>query len=168
MSELQPGADETPLPGMAWVLRVCKRKLASKNGELIHEGQFVPTSKEKAEDPKHRISVWAEDLTTEEQAYGFTGTDAQNAVIVRLNVDQIHAIRPRPDAEDIPHLRVEWHYRYLHGEDGSKIQDPAPGAKGHSGIRDLTIGNKLQTRSLREQLAELANREYKTRTSGGC
>ena len=167
MSELQPGADGEPLPSGEWVSRVCKKKNASKSGDIIHEGQFGPTDKEKKEDPKHRISVWAEKLTTEEQAFGFTGTDSENAVLARLNVDDVRNLRPEPDSEDIPHLQVEWHYRIVTDEAGSRIQDPSPGAKGHAGIRDLTRGNKIQRRSLRVQLAELAQKEYEVRNSGG-
>jgi hypothetical protein len=158
--------DEMPLSDHEWVQRVCKRKLASKNGELIQEGHFAPSSEEKNSDPKHRLSVWAESLTTEAQAFGFTWTSAEEAVMGRLKVEQIHALRPQPETDSIPHLITEWHYRYVVGEDGSPILDPAPGARGHAGIRDLTLGNKLQTRSLRVQLAQLALEEYETRSTG--
>ncbi len=164
-TEQEPGADGTPLDGDEWVRRVCKEKNKSKFGEIIHEGSFVPTTKEKEEDPLHRISVWAERLTTAEQAYGFTEANAAVDVIVRLNVDEVRRLRPEPDSEGFPHLQVEWHHRFVVDEDGSRAPDPAPGANGHAGIRDLTIGNKPQKRSLRVQLAELARREFEMRAS---
>jgi len=161
MSELLPGLDGEPLPSSEWVVRVCKKKFLSKNGEITEES-FVPSSEDK-KDPKHRLSVYAERLTSEEQAYSFTQTDSDNAILGRLNVDDIRSLRPEPKLPEIPYLEVEWHPKTEVGEDGVKRPDTRPGAAGHSGIRDLTIGGKLQKRSLRVQLAELAQNELNQR-----
>jgi hypothetical protein len=164
MSELQPGNDGEPLPDGEWVSRVCKKKFLSMNGE-ISELLFKPTSDDKT-DPRHRLSVWVEKLTTEEHAYSLSNTTSKDAILARLNVDDIRCLRPQPDSMDVPHLQAEWHPLTLPDGNGGTIPDPRQGALGHSGIRDLLLGNKTQRRSLRAQLAKLAQQEFVQRNAG--
>ncbi len=111
----------------------------------INELQFKPSSDDR-KDPKHRLTVWAERLILDEHICALSNNDPAESIIARLNVDDIRALRPEPSTPDIPHLEVEWH------------EDPRPRAEGHAGIRDLLEGSKLQRRSLRVQLASLAQK----------
>ena len=163
MSELRPGNDGEPLPDGEWVSRTWKRKFISKDG-AIGELLFMPTTEDK-KDPRHRLSVWVERLTTEENAFLLSNTTSAEAILVRLNVDDVRGIRPQPDSIDVPHLQAEWHPLIHPDGKGGSIPDTRPGASGHSGIRDLLFGSKLQRRSLRVQLAELAQQEFILRTA---
>ncbi len=125
--------------------------------------QFKPSSEDMRDEPHHRLSVFAEDLTPDEHVYRLTNTTAEEAILPRLEVDHIRAIRPDPIAPDIPVLEVEWHHKYDIDKSGVKHRDTSPGADGHSGIRDLTKGDKKQRKSLRVQLASIAQADYEKR-----
>jgi hypothetical protein len=159
MNELQPGADGERLPDDEWVVRVCKQ--VSKNG-AITEGEFILSSDDR-DDPKHRLSVYAERLTTAEQAFGFTNADPKNAVLGPLKVQDVRRLKAEPTTLETPSLEVEWQPKTVKDENGVPKPDTRPGAAGHCGIHDLTQGNRTQRRSLRVQLAELAQKEYERR-----
>ncbi len=144
MSDLRRGDDGDPLPAGEWVRRAFKKKTLTMAGE-INELQFAPSTEDK-QDPKHRLTVWAERLTRDEHIFTLSNNDPAESILARLNADAIRGLRPEPSVPDIPRLEVEWH------------ADPRPHAEGHAGIRDLLEGQKLQRKSLRVQLAALAQR----------
>ncbi len=144
MSEPQRGADGEPLPDGEWVRRAFKKKHLTMTGQ-ISELQFKPSSDDE-KDPKHRLTVWVERLTADEHIYSLSNNSPADSVIARLDSDDVRELRPDPDTADVPSLEVEWH------------EDPRPNAEGHAGIRDLLQGSKAQRRSLRSQLAALAQK----------
>jgi hypothetical protein len=142
MCKLQHGADGEPLPEGEWVRRAFKKRHLTKSGE-ISELQFKPSSDDE-KDPRHRLTVWVERLTTDEHVYALSNNNPTECVMARLNSDDVRKLRPDPIEPEVPYLEVEWH------------EDPRPNAEGHAGIRDLLVGDKMQRRSLRSQLANLA------------
>jgi hypothetical protein len=144
MSKLQRGADGQPIPEGEWVRRAFKTKFLTMNGE-ISEKQFEPSTADKM-DPKNRLTVWVEQITLDEHIYTLSNNTPAESVLARLNVDDVRSLRPEPLEPNISHLEVEWHL------------DERPNAEGHAGIRDLCEGTKLQKRSLRVQLAILAQK----------
>ena len=103
-----------------------------------------------------RLSVWAETLTTDEQAWRLTGTRANNDAILRLNVALIRSLIPTPRDPPPPHLDVAWEPLMVDEPGKGLVRDPRPGAIGHAGIQHLRAGTKEQYKSLRVQLAEMA------------
>jgi hypothetical protein len=103
-SGLTPGNVGDHLPPGEWVIRVAK---TSKYGFSAHQSAFELSSKDK-EAAVPRLSVWAEKLTNDEQAWRLTGGRAANDAILRLNVDSIRSLIPTPKDPPPPHLEVEW------------------------------------------------------------
>jgi hypothetical protein len=151
-SGLTPGNDGDPLPPGEWVIRVAK---TSKYGFSAHQSAFELSSKDK-ESAVPRLSVWAEKLTTDEQAWRLTGSRAANDAILRLDVDSVRLLLPTPRDPPPPHLEVEWESLMIDDPAGGMVRDPSAGAIGHAGIRHLRDGTKEQYKSLRIQLAEMA------------
>jgi hypothetical protein len=149
---LTPGNEGDPLPGGEWVIRIAK---TSKYGFSAHQSAFELSSKDK-EAAVPRLSVWAEKLTTDEQAWRLTGSRAANDAVLRLDVDLIRSLVPTPRDPPLPHLEVEWEPLMVDEPGKGMVRDPRPGAMGHAGIRHLRAGTKEQYKSLRIQLAELA------------
>ncbi len=149
---LAPGNDGDHLPPGEWVIRVAK---TSKNGYAAHQSNFELSTKDK-EAPIPRLSIWAERLTTDEQAWRLTGRKPANDAVLRLNVDLVRSLVPEPSEPPTPHLEVEWEPRFVENEHGIRILDAEPGSAGHAGIRYLRDGQSAQRTSLRVQLAENA------------
>jgi hypothetical protein len=140
------------LPPGEWVIRVAK---TSKYGYAAHQSNFELSTKDR-EAPIPRLSIWAERLTTDEQAWRLTGRKPANDAVLRLNVDLIRSLVPEPSEPPTPHLEVEWEPRFVENEHGIRILDAEPGSAGHAGIRYLRYGQSAQRTSLRVQLAENA------------
>jgi hypothetical protein len=149
---LTQGNEGDPLPPGEWVIRVAK---TSKYGFSAHQSAFELSSKDK-EAAVPRLSVWAEKLTSDDQAWRLTGSRAVNDAILRLDVDLIRSVIPTPRDPPAPHLEVEWEPLMVDEPERGMVQDPRPGALGHAGIRHLRDGTKEQYKSLRVQLAESA------------
>ena len=150
-SGLTPGEEGDPLPSGEWVIRVAK---TTKYGFSAHQSAFEVSSKDK-EAVVPRLSVWAEKLTTDDQAWRLTGSRADNDAIRRLNVDAIRSLIPTPRDPPPPHLDVEWEPLMVDMPGSGLVPDPRSGAIGHAGIRHLRVGTKEQYKSLRIQLAEM-------------
>ncbi|AGA28300.1 hypothetical protein [Singulisphaera acidiphila] len=169
MNDIHPGDDGDPLPTGEWVIRLVK---LSKDGYVSPEMFELSTNEKNAIPP--RLSVWAEKLTSDEQAWQLTGCNLSKNTIASLNIDTIRSLVPEPNSPETHHLEVEWEPKRLRdgegklilGEDGMPILDSKPGAKGHAGIRYLREGTKAQYKSLRSQLAEKANQKLRTISSG--
>jgi hypothetical protein len=156
MARLQPGKEGEPLPSGEWVLRLT---VASK--DFLETGQVSPevfsfSTEDRQDDPPH-LSVWAEQLTSPEQAWTLMGQKPHYRLALRLNVDAIRALRPNPDSPELPNLDVQWHP--LLAEDGSP--DRRPGAEGHAGIIGLHAGMSAQRKSWRRRLAQLASQDVR-------
>lgn len=151
-SGLTPGQEGDPLPPGEWVIRVAR---TSKYGFSAHQSAFELSSKDK-EAVEPSLSVWAEELTDDEQAWRLTGSRAANDAILRLDVDAIRCLMPTPSAPPPPHLEVVWEPLMVDDPEKGSVPDPRPGALGHAGIRHLRGGTKEQYKSLRIQLAEMA------------
>ena len=149
---LIPGSDGAPLPAGEWIIRVAK---TSKYGFSAHQSAFELSSKDKRAIVP-RLSVWAEELTTDEQAWRLTGGRAANDAILRLNVDAIRSLIPVPRDPPPPHLDVEGETLIVDMPGQGLVPDIRPGALGHAGIRHLRDGTKEPYKSLRVQLAEMA------------
>lgn len=149
---LAPGNDGDHLPSGEWVIRVAK---TSKYGYAAHQSNFELSTKDK-EAPIPRLSIWAERLTADEQAWRLTGSKRDNDAMPRLNVDLIRSLVPEPSNPPAPHLEAEWEPRFVENEHGTRVLDPQPGSAGHAGIRHLWDGDRAQRTSLRVQLAENA------------
>lgn len=156
---LRPGIKGERLPDGEEVFRL--QKVSSKDASLT--GKALPTHFELSTDDKKAtppsLSVWASDLTSPQQARVIRGVEAARLVLY-LNVDQIRSLRPEPDSPDAPYLDVVW--EPLFNRDNVNVPDERPGAEGHAAIINLKHPNmsSLDYRSLRSQLADLANQNH--------
>lgn len=151
-----PGADWEPLPPEEWLVRLA---VASKDAELgrANPVAFELSSRDEAE-ARPRLSVWAECITSHEQAWHLMGANQKYCFALRLKPSDIRSIRPEPKEPLSEPLDVVWYPLFI-AIDGNKIPDQRPGAQGHAGISGLKAGsipNKSQRKSLRSQLADLA------------
>jgi hypothetical protein len=154
MDKLQPGPTGVPLPPGEWVLRIAAvPKDFQETGQMNPE-VFALSTEDRLETPP-RLSVWAEKLTTPEQAWLFMGGRPNYRLALRLNVDAIRTLRPNPELPDVPNLDVQWHV--LRDEDARA--DARPGAEGHAGITGLEAGSAAQRKSFRRKLARLASQD---------
>jgi hypothetical protein len=150
-SPLVPGEDGTPVPPGEWVIRV---GFPSKDGNP-NAKIFELSSADKADLPV-RLSVYAECVTSHDDAWRLTGAKSKYNQIYRLNVDSIREI---PSANALPQtatLDVEWATAYLPGEGNERRKDDRAGAEGHCGIRHMDVGTKTQRARIREQLASIS------------
>lgn len=159
IAQVRPGGKGEPLPPGEVVLRFAKESKDFRERGKVNPAAFELSNLDKQSDLK-ALSVWAESLTTVDQALNFM-TDNKDSyrLVVRLNVDQIRALRPEPDCADVPYLDVVWD-PLLIDQNGSSIPDTRPGASGHAGLTGLMRPggiSKSYYKSLRSQLADLAN-----------
>lgn len=148
--QLRTGPKGESLPSGEIVFRLVA---ASKDGPIASPAHFELSSADKESTPPS-LSVWAERLTTPEEAREFRGPKRDiSRLVLYLDVDRIRTLRPEPDSPDAPYLDVVWEPLAVE-EDGWRN-----GAAGHAGIINLKHANmsKLHYRSLRSQLADLAN-----------
>jgi hypothetical protein len=132
---------------------------------MSYDGKISPrdfelSSEDEASELKS-LSVWAERLTSPEQARAFFPQEKQSSYThtTLLNVQAVRLTRPDPDSPDVPYLNVVWDPRF---DENGNI-DQSPGAQGHSGITGLSkpagLANaKNHYKSLRSQLADLAGK----------
>jgi hypothetical protein len=157
---LRAGGKGHPLPDGELVLRLITK--TTGEGKVSPE-EFELSTEDKRYDPP-LLSVWAQQLTTPEQALGFlTNRDACKFFSV-LSADDIRLLRPEPDLADVKSLDVVWDPRTII-QNGNEVLDTSPGADGHAGIIGLLRPPglpKLHYRSLRFKLADLATRALKS------
>jgi hypothetical protein len=90
-----------------------------------------------------KLSVFAESLTTPEQAGTIAGPKKSHELVLRLSVDAVRAVRPDCNVANAETLDVVWDH----------ITDTRPGAEGHAGITGL---NGTDRRIYRRKLADIA------------
>lgn len=175
---LQITLNLAPAPENCCVLRLAQppKDFAEKGNILAIQldTEFELSSKDKESVPPH-LSVWAEFLTTPEQAYTFLQENAPNSprkLILSLKVYEILKLvgssgdgRTHPDL-----LNVIWVHLFRK-LDGKMVRDCRPGAEGHCGITGLDEKSapdgltkaqaKLLRKDLRSKLAEIASKNYR-------
>jgi len=153
---LRAGEKGQPLPDGELVLRLITK--TTSEGKVSPE-EFELSTEDKRYDPP-LLSVWAERLTTLEQAHGFLTNKEACKFFSALSVDDIRALRPEPDLADVRSLDVVWDPRTII-QDEKDLLDTSPGADGHAGIIGLMRPPglpKLHYRNLRFKLSDLATR----------
>jgi hypothetical protein len=148
MSDSSPGADGTPLPGGAWVLRLAIPSYSPDEPPRCSPNAFELSSADKQQ-PVPRLSVFAEELTSPKQAYELVGNPNRSRAF-RLSVDDIR-VEAASDA-----LEVEWERAHRVSDGGEVVPDDRPGALGHAGITNLGRED-LHTRAQRKWLRGLAD-----------
>lgn len=169
--------DQTPLPNGFCIIRLAAPSKDYAETRRISANQlskaFELSSEDKKSVPPH-LSVWAESLTTPQQAYNFLVENRPNSprkLVIRLSVDDIRGLKSRPSQSNAIYdnlLDVIWIYLFEDPET-RKIRNVRPGADGHSGIIGLDEGSaaddlsrvqkKILRKDLRAQLADLASRD---------
>jgi hypothetical protein len=168
-------ADQAPLPESFWIIRLAVPPKDYSGTQRVSAIQLNPafqlSSADKQSVPPH-LSVWAEKLTTPQQAYAFlcaNRPDSLQKLVIRLSVEEITALRSRISSEQVINglLDVIWIHLFVESENG-RIRDTRPGADGHAGIVGLdgvaapaTLTNREKKnlrKDLRAQLAQLASR----------
>lgn len=150
---LVPGEDGTPLPSDEWVIRVA----APASDGSLNEATFNLTGRDKKSIPV-RLSVYAERLTSHEQAWRLTGSRRENSQVYLLNTDKIREIASADESSHHPKLDVDWEVKYLVNnfyeynlnELGERMKDASPGAIGHCGIRHMFGTPSARSRIRRE------------------
>lgn len=159
---LQPGVRGERLPDGENVLRFIRGSKDNRASEVA----FILSAKDEAAELKS-LSVWAEHITTPEQALAFMEANREAYPLYAvLSVAAIRQLRPEPDSPAVPHLDVVWDPLT---DEVTGLPDARPGAEGHAGITGLVrptgLPNaKLLYRSLRYKLADLANANIETVT----
>lgn len=126
--------------------------------QLTEEFALSPSDRESV--PPH-LSVWAENLTTPQQAYSFLPQNSPRRLVLRLKTEEIRKIQGRStDGTIQPNLlNVIW---VSLNQNGQQSRDRRPGAEGHAGITgldDKSGSSKLLRKDLRSKLAELASKD---------
>lgn len=161
MSKIRQDSDGELLPKGTLVFRIGKGCVLSpaaiEKGTAVPE-MFVLSTKDK-ESPGKRLSIWVEELTVADQAWGIMGSHPDNNVVACLKVDRLHAI-PAPDGF-VP-LRAEWEQATTDDDNGNSVPNTYPGAEGHAGIANLGQGgegkdHKRKRHLLRSKLADIAD-----------
>ena len=158
---LRAGQKKERLPDGENVIRLIKK---TTNDGKISPDEFELSTEDKKSELKS-LSVWADKLTTPEQAREFMGKKKESySLFCVLNVDEVRALRPDPDNVDVSSLDVVWDPLTLLQEDGTELPDSPSGAEGHSGITGLMrVGlPRISFFSLRSQLADHANGTLKS------
>jgi hypothetical protein len=161
MRRLRPGPDGEPLPSGEWVIRLAALPKDFPETGKVNEAVFELSTEDKNE-RNPRLSVWASGLTTERQAWVLTGSKPKLELVVRLNVDEVRALRPSADAPQTPTLDVQWAPLEMSDADGKPIPDTRAGAEGHAGVSGLHREpgeSRLRTKSLRHELTKIAKAE---------
>ena len=133
------------------------------------DGAFNLSSTDRKSIPPH-LSVWAEDLTTPEQAYAFLASnrpDSPNKLVIRLHVAKVRGLRSNVVEDKCYHNLLDIIWIHLFEDEDTTIRDKSPGADGHSGITglDKKAGpsdlskkqRRILRKELRAQLADLAS-----------
>lgn len=145
---LKPGTSGISLPAYETVVRLLQGSLES----LATAGDFELSSQDK-ETALQSLSVWAERLTTPQQALEFMGDKKElYSLYCSLLVEDVRSTILETEPPKMP-LDVVWDN--LAGENRS-------GAEGHAGIVGLLRPPgipKLLYKDLRSRLADLANRK---------
>jgi hypothetical protein len=113
---------------------------------------FELSSEDKKGSPPH-LSVWAETLTSDIQAYSFLGADSPRKMVLRLNVEKVCSIEPLSSDGSTAYLTL---LEVLFIE----CTINGPGAIGHAGIIGLdddTLKSKLE----KNGICNLTNRQIK-------
>lgn len=160
MNTVPPGKDGDPVPTGTLVFRIAENTEPSP--VAIETGKASPmmftlTSADK-NSRGQRLSIWVEELTIADQAWGFLQRKPRQAFALCLSVDEICKI-PAP-AGQTP-LRVEWEQAVSQDETGAEVPDIRAGATGHCGIAGLNQGtdtrnDKNKRKELRLALADKA------------
>lgn len=166
----QPGPDGTPLAGGLTVLRLGPQPSLNNLNDAAHAllrqgnawpGLFAFSSKEREAEAKGlhpRLSVWANRLTTLQQAWTLVGGNPNNRIALTLSVDRVRGVfaPARPDGTPAtPPLDVVWERAETPAPDGTgTVPDTREGSSGHCGIDGLYRGTKPQKAKLRELLAD--------------
>ena len=155
---LRPGTKGEALPLGEVILRLARApKDFAKTGKASAASFDLSSRDKEAAIPS--LSVFAERLTTPEQALALLDHPGGYDLVLRLNVDAVRALRPVPDTPEVPSLDVWWDPLTLVDAGGVMVPDPRPGAAGHAGIVGLSRPNnvpRLYYKSLRAQLAQIA------------
>jgi hypothetical protein len=152
-----PGNDWEPLLAQEWVMRLAVASKDAKTGKANPAAFELSSEDQKEESP--RLSVWAESLTTEEEAWHLMGAKPQYCLSLRLQPEAVRKIIPTPIEPEIKPLDVVWYPLFVLDQEGGKSPDARPGAQGHAGISGLKCNespNRAQRKSIRSQLADLA------------
>jgi hypothetical protein len=163
--------NEEQLPNDCSVIRLARLpKDFEEKGQILaiqvnaSAEDFALSSTDRKSLPPH-LSVWAEYLTTPEQAYSFLPSNSSSRLAFRLNVGDICSIVGSLDQErKFPNLlNVIWIFL------AERDRQNRPGAEGHAGITGLCQGSmpvdlleresKKLRKDLRSKLAELASKE---------
>ena len=155
---LRPGLKGEALPSGEIVLRLAHAPKDFAQTGKASAVSFDLSSKDK-EAVLPSLSVFAERLTTPEQAMTLLDQPEAYDLVLRLNVDAVRALRPVPDTPEVPSLDVWWDPLTLMDAGGVVVPDDRPGAAGHAGIVGLSRPNnvpRLYYKSLRAQLAQIA------------
>ncbi len=162
ISPLPKGKKNEPLPDSEMVMRLLK--LLSTTDSKVAPNEFELSTADELSELKS-ISVWAERLTSSEQAREFMGEKKLAYThYCSLNVAQIRAIRPDPENEEIISLNVVWDPLTEASEHAKQSANNIPGIDGHSGIIGLMRIRglpRLHFFNLRSQLADLASKTLK-------
>lgn len=153
---LQTEKNKERLPDSENVIRLLKK---TTNEGKISPDEFELSTLDKVSEIQS-LSVWAERLTSPEQAREFMGAKKEVYMLFcSLGVGQIRKLRPAPDNEKIGPLDVVWDLLTVTHEE-IEVPDTRSGAAGHAGITGLLRPPGLPKPdffSLRSQLADLAN-----------
>lgn len=157
MNILCPGDDGDLLPAGTLVFRIAEN--AEPSPAAIETGKASPMmfelSSADKKSPCQRLSIWVEQLTIADQAWGFLTRKPRQAIVLCLSVDEVHEI---PAPVGLASLRVEWEKGFGLDQLGAEVPDTRPGASGHCGIAGLNQAksNKNQRKGLRSALADIA------------
>ncbi len=156
MPLIHAGQQGERLPDGERVLRLLKK---TTNDGKVSPDEFELSTQDK-QSLLQSLSVWAERLTTPEQARAFMGDKKYSySLYCSLAVDTIRALRPEPDASAVRPLDVVWDLLTMAQQDHEGAYVPL-GMEGHCGLMGLMRPPGLSKQhffSLRSQLADLAN-----------
>ena len=156
----------------------CVLRLARSPKDYVEKGnilaiqldaEFELSSQDKKSVPPH-LSVWAEFLTTPQQAYGFLQENSPTSprkLLLRLKVDEILKIVGSSGDGGLHYNLVSVIWVHLYKD---QVRDCRLGAEGHCGITGLDEKSapkgltkaqaKLLRKDLRSKLAELASKNH--------
>lgn len=152
------GVDESPVHRSEVIIRVIPSWRLNKDYE--ETGKLAPklfelSSGDKTGKRPH-LSVYVERVTPHVTACNLLTKIPERAVIARLCVEDVQALRPEPELDTVESLQVTWEPAVL--ADGTP--DVRPGAEGHAGILGLKRPKdepKGHRQSYSEQLAGLCS-----------
>ncbi|MBI2192386.1 MAG: hypothetical protein HYU36_10410 [Planctomycetes bacterium] len=153
MPAVKRGVEGEPLPGEEVVFRLWRKGKDGTRDELVAAFEL---SSDERRSLRPTLSVFAEGLTSHEQAFEITGKNSLKRLVLRMQVCEIRKIDLVPPDLNFRGLDVIWVQAKLQ-ENGREVPDERPGAEGHAGILGLSSPpNKNSRKVLRVKLAELA------------